>query len=221
MKILVLAGDYWHPMEVVKRGIERMNLDPERYEFDFVEDAKDIVTKELMAEQDLIIFAKMNEIAAFNRTPMFEKGNAAMQISDYREYVENGGVLFCVHAGNTGSPEETPEWVDFVGNSFIMHPDRCDVKVYPVMEHPITKDVEPFTEIDEHYILGNIAEDIEVFLKSDSVEGGTQISGYTKKVGKGQVCVLIPGHTMNVWANKEFGKLFVNAIEWCADQVIK
>ena len=57
MKILVLAGDYWHPMEVVKRGIERMNLDPERYEFDFVEDAKDIVTKE---EWHPVYFANVN-----------------------------------------------------------------------------------------------------------------------------------------------------------------
>ena len=215
MKILVIAGDYWHPLEVVKRGIERMDLDPEKYEFDFVEDAKDIVTLDLLEEQDLVIFAKSNVIGEWNQTPMFEEGNAALSVADYRSWVEKGGAMLSVHAGNTGSLEKTPEWCDFVGNCFITHPARCDVRVYSAADHPITKDVEAFTEIDEHYELGSIAEDADVFLKSDSEEGGTQIAGYTRRIGQGKLCVLTPGHTMNVWKNKEFIKLFVNAIDWC------
>lgn len=215
IKILVIAGDYWHPMEVIKRGIERMKLDPQKYEFDFVEDAKDIVTKELLEEQNLVIFAKSNVISEWNNTPMFKEGNAALTVADYRTYVENGGGLLSVHAGNTGALTEVPEWCEFVGSCFITHPARCDVRVYPMYDHSVTEGVEDFTEVDEQYELGNVCEDANIFLKSFSAEGGVQVAGYTREIGKGKLCVLTPGHTMNVWGNTSFVKLFVNAMEWC------
>ncbi len=214
MKILVIAGDFWHPMEVVRRGIENMHLDPAVYQFDFIEDAKDIMTKELLDESDLVVFAKANVIGSYNTAKMFEPGNAALAVADYQNYVENGKAILSVHAGNT---VDQADWQAFVGNRFIRHPARCDVRVYPTQQHPITNGAGEFTEIDEHYILGDIAQDIDVFLQSDSAEGGTQIAGYTKIVGEGKVCVLTPGHTMNAWGNPEFVKIFKNAIDWCVD----
>lgn len=215
MKILVIAGDYWHPIEVIKRGITKMGLDSQRYEFDFVEDAKDIVTSDFLMEHDVVVFAKSNVITAWNDAPMFEKDNGALSVSDYRSYVEKGGALLCLHAGNAETLEKTPEWCEFVGNYFITHPARCEVTVYPEKDHPITTGVENFSEVDEQYIIGGIAEDADVFLKSDSTMGGTQVAGYTRMIGKGKLCVITPGHTISVWQNKSFIKMFVNAMEWC------
>jgi trehalose utilization protein len=42
------------------------------------------------------------------------------------------------------------------------------------------------------------------------------VAGYTKNVGEGAICVLTPGHTLSVWEDKNFQKLFVNAIKYCA-----
>ena len=216
MKILVLAGDFWHPMELVKRGITKMGFDPDEYEFDFVEDAKDIVTKDLINEQDLIVFAKGNVLSSFNNDPMFKEGNGAPSIADYREFVENGGGLISVHAGNTGHMDRNPEWCEFVGNSFQGHPRRCDVEVYPVKEHFITEGVKPFTEMDEHYMLGDVPEDAEIIIESRSEAGGVQPAGFIRNIGKGKLFVLTPGHTMYVWGDKEFVKIFKNAVEFCA-----
>ena len=217
MKILVIAGDYWHPMELIRREIGQMEFEQSQYEFDFVEDAKDIVTMELLMKQKLVIFAKSNVIGAWNQTPMFEPGNAALAVEDYRRYVEQGGALLSVHAGNTGEAQTSPEWCDFVGNSFISHPARCEVHVYPVKEHPITRGVTGFTEVDEHYELGDISEDAEVFLESVSSKGGTQVAGYARRLGNGKLCVLTPGHTADVWNDTSFVTLFKNAIDWCTE----
>lgn len=44
MRILVIGGDYWHPFEVVRRGLAGLP----GAEFDFVEDAKDILTPSML-----------------------------------------------------------------------------------------------------------------------------------------------------------------------------
>lgn len=212
MKILVIAGDYWHPMEVVRRGIEEMELDGDRYQCTFVEDAKDIVTVEMLNEHDLVIFAKANVVTPLNTSPMFGEGQGALSVEDYRSYVAKGGGLLSLHAGNTVG---LPAWNALVGNHFIKHPPCCPVHVYPTKEHPILQGASAFTACDEHYELGGIAEDIDIFLQSDSQQGGTQIAGYTRLLEKGRVCVLTPGHTMASWREPAFRRIFQNALDWC------
>ena len=46
MKILVLCDDKWHPAEVVEKGMAF--LTEEGFELDFVKDAKDILTPEML-----------------------------------------------------------------------------------------------------------------------------------------------------------------------------
>ena len=57
---------------------------------------------------------------------------------------------------------------------------------------------------------------IDIFMKSISKKGGEQIAGYTKELGKGRICVLTPGHILDVWRKHEYLKLVYNAIEWSA-----
>ncbi|MDO5424088.1 MAG: ThuA domain-containing protein [Eubacteriales bacterium] len=215
-KILVLCDDVWHPAEVVKRGMRP--LAGQEYELDFVEDAKDILTPEMLEEYPLIICCKSNQLSAANVSPWFQEGITEVMAEDLRTYVERGGAFLSAHAGNafTGEKKEEKAYLDLVGNRFVSHPPRCEVTLKKVKEHPILEGVaETFSVRDEHYRIEMLAEDAEVFLHSVSEAGGVQAAGYTRNIGKGRLCVLTPGHILAVWQNPEFGKMFRNAIKWC------
>ena len=95
------------------------------------------------------------------------------------------------------------------------HPPRCEVKVRPIADHPVTEGVEPFTVRDEHYEIRVIAEDVIRLLESESESGGKQTAGYVRRLGDGKICVLTPGHILSVWKHPMFKKLVLNAIDWC------
>lgn len=83
-------------------------------------------------------------------------------------------------------------------------------------EHPIMEGVaEEFVIRDEHYQMEILAGDADIFLTSCSKTGGIQTAGYTREMGRGRLCVLTPGHTLSVWQNREFQKIFLNAVKWC------
>ena len=75
---------------------------------------------------------------------------------------------------------------------------------------------EDFSERDEHYLLAVTAEDIEPFMQTESEHGGVCVSGYRRRFGQGRVVVLTPGHTLAVWENRNFQRLFLNAIRYVA-----
>ena len=43
---------------------------------------------------------------------------------------------------------------------------------------------------------------------------GEQVSGYVREMGEGRLVMLAPGHHIDVWENKNFQKLLVNALHW-------
>ena len=219
MKVLVLCGDYWHPAEVIRRGLSYLNeTGAEKYEFDFVEDAKDLLTPEYISQYPVIINAKMDEITGGNQNPWFEKGVTEVQPADLQAYVEKGGGFIALHAGNSYFADKTPEYVDFVGNAFVRHPARCDVKIKIVEENPITEGVTDFVVRDEHYEIDHLASDRKTFMMSESATGGLQTAGYIREIGEGRLCVLTPGHILSVYTHPEFQKLLCNAIAWCAGE---
>ena len=57
--------------------------------------------------------------------------------------------------------------------------------------------------------------DADIFMESVSEKGGTQPAGYTRLLGEGRLCALTPGHTLDVWENEQFMRMFTNAMEWC------
>jgi type 1 glutamine amidotransferase len=53
-----------------------------------------------------------------------------------------------------------------------------------------------------------------VFLTTVS-EHGTQPGGWTRLEGQGRVCVLAPGHNLEVWLAPAYQTLIANALRWC------
>lgn len=52
------CDDFWHPGEVIERGLQFLKDDG--HILDFVRDAKDILTPDMLAEYPLFINARMN-----------------------------------------------------------------------------------------------------------------------------------------------------------------
>ncbi len=210
-KILVLCDDLWHPAEVIEKGLATWNDD--RYEFDIVKTAKDIITPERIAKYNVIICCKGNSVIAANNAPWFEEGVSEVMPRDFANYIKAGGGFIAVHSALTIHEKE---FVDIVGAEFVTHPPRCTTELTVTKpEHPIAEGVCDFTIRDEHYCLNMSCEDADIFMTSWSEKGGTQPAGYTRNIGEGRMCVLTPGHTLDVWENDLFRKLMNNAIEWC------
>ena len=227
MKVLFLYDDYWHPGDVIEQGLRDSGDLLGGYHFEFVRTAKDILTPEMLSEFPVVINTKSNQINGANTEPWFEEGVTEVLPSDFETYVRAGGGFLALHAGTAfwhgAVPIREPDrftgpnedYLRLIGASFAGHPPRCEVTVYPVAEHPVTRGVSAFTVRDEHYHLENLTPDMEVVLKSRSEAGGEQIAGYTRTLGKGRLCVLTPGHHVTVWQHTAFRTLLRNAIDWC------
>ena len=216
-KILVLCDDLWHPAEVIEKGLAARQ--DERFEFDIIKAAKDILTPERIAKYRLIICCKSNSVIAANNAPWFEPGVTEVCPKEFEDYIKVGGGFLAVHSGLAYTRERNSEYVDLVGSIFRGHPPRCTVNLHVTEpEHPILEGISDFTIRDEHYNMEMVCDDAEIFMESTSEKGGRQPAGYTRVMGKGRLCALTPGHTLDVWENASFKKLFTNAMEWCLQE---
>ena len=215
--VLVLCDDIWHPAEVIEKGLA--DLQDKVAHFDFVRDAKDILTPELIASYPLIMNCKSNNLTAGNEADWFEQGVTEVGPAEFEAYIRAGGGLLSVHAGNTYHEDNCMEYAKLIGNAFVTHPPRCEVEISVTADHPVTAGVEDFTLRDEHYEIRMLAEDAQEILESRSLSGGRQTAGYVRTLGKGRICVLTPGHILAVWQHPMFRKLLINAMDWCAGEL--
>lgn len=216
-KILLLCDNRWHPAEVIEKGLATRRDD--RFCFDIVKAAKDILTPERIAKYRAIVCCKSNSVIAANDAPWFEPGVTEVCPAEFEEYVRAGGGFLAVHSGLAYRKDQCPDYCALVGSAFITHPPRCTVNLSVTNPgHPVAAGVPDFTIRDEHYAMEMLCNDADFFMESSSEKGGTQPAGYTRTMGKGRLCVLTPGHTLDVWENEHFQKLFTQALEWCLQE---
>ena len=210
--VLVISDDYWHPAEVIERGFR--SLSQNDFCFDFVNDAKDILTPEMINSYKVIANCKSNMVNSANQTPWFSEGVTEVGIAEFDAYIKGGGGFLSLHAANTA--KEKADYGLFVGNIFLGHPPRCTVDVKITGSHPIVEGVRDFTIRDEHYQIECFAENKAELFTTVSEKGGTQIGGYALERGKGRLCVMTPGHILSVWQHPSYRQLLLNALKWCA-----
>ncbi|GHV07343.1 hypothetical protein FACS1894217_07980 [Clostridia bacterium] len=159
IKILVICDDKWHPAEVIRRGLAAMGNS--EFDFDIVEDAKDILTPKMLEQYPIIMNCKCNAISAANEHAWFDKGVTEVGPNEFREYIEKGGGFLSVHSGNAFFKGDTFGYLELVGNYFVQHPPRCDVEIHITADHPVTNGVEDFHVRDEHYEIALTVDDRE------------------------------------------------------------
>lgn len=215
MRVLVICDDLWHPGEIIVQGMKSFRVPG--IDFDIVMDAKDSLMPEDLKRYSVIMNCKCNNISGANTAPWFDPGVTEVGPAEFDKYVRQGGGFLSVHSGNAFYREnDCQEYIDFVGNYFVQHPPRCQVTVIPAGDHPITRDISPFTIRDEHYEIKTVVDGIIPILYTSSEAGGRQLGGYVREIGKGRICVLTPGHTLSVWRDPHYQKLLTQAICWCA-----
>jgi type 1 glutamine amidotransferase len=146
-----------------------------------------------MAQYPVTILAKANQISAADKSPWMTE---TIQQS-FLDYVQRGNGLLVLHAGTAGYENEKILRM-LMGGVFREHPEQCPVTVEPRASHPLTKGSETFVLVDEHYFMDLDDDQADVFLTIKS-EHGAQPGGWTRTEGDGRVCVLTPGHNLEVW----------------------
>jgi type 1 glutamine amidotransferase len=206
MRILVLCDDYWHPAGVPREGLA--SLAGPDYTFDFIENAGDW-SAERMAEYPVLLLIKSDNVSAKDQTPwMTDEAHAALA-----DYVRGGHGLLAIHSGTVGGKDKAA-LRRLLGGTFDHHPEQCPVTVTPKAGHPLVAGVASFTQKDEHYFMSmEEGAVIDVFLTSTS-QHGEQPAGWTRCEGQGRVCVLTPGHNVEVWKDASFQQLLRGALEW-------
>jgi type 1 glutamine amidotransferase len=214
IQVLVLCDDKWHPARNARAGTEMLAteaLGTEHFRFDVIEDGREW-TAERMKNYEVVLLTKANQISAVENEPWITPA-----VEDaFLEYVRAGGGLLVVHSGTIVA--ELPTLRRVIGGAFIQHPPRCEVTVTPQGDHPITVDVEPFTVLDEHYFMDTDDPEALHFLSTTS-DHGAQSGGWLREEGEGRVCVLTPGHLVEVWLHSEFQTLLRNGLLWCAGKL--
>ncbi|HHX43633.1 MAG TPA: ThuA domain-containing protein [Chloroflexi bacterium] len=207
MRALVICDDYWHHADVPRAGLGA--LGDGAFAFDWIEDAKEW-SAERMAPYPLVVLVKSNNVSSTDREPWVD--DAVEQA--FLEYVRSGKGLLAIHSG-TASYQDRPVLRGLLGGVFLRHPPQCDVTVTPKEGHPLVAGATAFTVKDEHYLMALDDETADVFLTTAS-EHGTEPGGWTRTEGEGRVCVLTPGHNVEVWLHPSFQALLRNALRWCA-----
>jgi uncharacterized protein len=206
MRILVLCDDYWHPARTPRAGLAP--LAAQGFAFDWIEQAQDW-SAEQMAGYPCVLLTKANNVSAADQTPWAGPEVAAAFVA----YVERGGGLLVVHSGAAGYGE-LAALRGLMGGAFAHHPPQCPVTVVPCEGHPLTAGAAPFTLLDEHYQMVFDDAAVEVLLTTQS-KHNAQPGGWTRKVGAGRVCLLSPGHNLEVWLHPSYQALIANALCWC------
>lgn len=210
MKVLVLCNDYWHPGKIVEDGLNGLNSD---YDFDFYDRVRTVDPTDY-SSYDLIILSRGNNLERSEKEVLFNPWITDEIIEKLTSFVELGGSIFGIHSG-TAEYNEYPKLKELLGGVFASHPAQCPVSHDVVKFSPMTKGASSFTEMDEHYQM-DVTNDFDVFLTSTSPLS-TQPAGWTRKQGKGKVCILTPGHTTDIWNNESFKTLLVNCLQWCGE----
>ena len=225
MRVLLFCDDYYHPGEIPTKGTQFLR--DKGIVMDIICDATGF-DPAVIAGYDVVIMSKCDHISRQNdeswKTPAVQKA--------FVDFVENGGGLVVTHSGTVrGVKADTSVLNQLVGCYFDYHPARAPITVGPLKPHPVTAGADIFCEVDEHYHLKILAEDIDILAASYADAQGDADKYetapfhnypaymapcvYVRTQGKGRVCVLTPGHTLEVWHNPNFQKMLENALNWC------
>ena len=211
MRALVLCDDRWHPAHVAREGLEA--LQDCGFDFDWIENATEW-SAERMAGYPVVALIKSNNVSASDeRHWMTEVVETA-----FLDYVRRGNGLLVIHSGSAGY-EHTPVLRGLMGGVFLNHPAQCAVTVEPKVGHPLTAGSTPFTAKDEHYMMALDDPQADVFMVTTS-EHGTQPGGWTRAEGSGRVCMLTPGHNVDVWLHPSYQTLLCNALRWVNKETV-
>ena len=246
VRVLFLFGDYWHDSITMEKHWRRI-LGNTGWRLLFAQSSQ-FVTPEILSQTDLFIFCRYSGADAFGWTPdgIIENRPAPSPwMTDEQEEaiiknVERGMGLIPFHCAIFN--DDKKKYMELLGvkQPYIHGNIRWMTSFYGMnQEHPITKGVEPFEELDE--IFGADMNDV----KYDLLFQGKQVSsqegrvptwatefkvkidpvivrpgGWTREIGNGRVVYLNCGSTQEVYWRKSMKELMWRSAHWAMKKEI-
>ena len=130
-------------------------------------------------------------------------------------FVEGGGGFLNLHNALAEYPADGP-YLRMLGGRYIGHGplERFGVEVVDV-GHPVTRGVTSFFVADEQHTPPCDERRVHTLLRNRSDDNKTAAAGWVREVGRGRLCHLANGHTLEALLQPMYQKLMGNAVLWC------
>jgi Trehalose utilisation/NIPSNAP len=130
-------------------------------------------------------------------------------------FVEDGGGFLNLHNSMGLSPEHGP-YLALVGGRYIGHGplERFRVEVVD-SDHPVTRGVSGFFTADEQHTPPYDEGRVHLLLRNRSDGGNSAAAGWVREPGRGRLCHLANGHTLEALLHPMYQRLMCNAVRWC------
>jgi len=211
---LVLIGDQPHEPGHLEEGLrpvfEAAGVVPH-----FTVDVNALSAKNLAMVQLLVILRdglmrpeRDNRTDFMWMTPEQERAVAA--------FVEGGGGFLNLHNSMGLYPPRGP-YLDLVGGRYIGHGplERFRVEVVDPA-HPVTRGVSAFFVADEQHTPPYDEGRVHLLLRNRSDDGKVvAAAGWVREPGRGRLCHLANGHTLEALLHPMYQRLMRNAVRWC------
>lgn len=130
------------------------------------------------------------------------------------DFVVAGGGFLPLHNATAVYPKDGL-YREIVAGRFVMHPPVETFRVHVVNKvHPVTGGVNDYSVTDEQHFVEYDADRVTLLLRSSSGHGESP-AGWAYEYGKGRVCFLANGHTLNALRVPDYERLLRNAVRWC------
>ena len=130
-------------------------------------------------------------------------------------FVEGGGGFLNLHNALAEYPADGP-YLRMLGGRYVGHGplERFGVEVVDA-GHPVTRGVTSFFVADEQHTPPCDERRVHMLVRNRSDDGKTAAAGWVREAGRGRLCHLANGHTLEALLHPMYQKLMGNAVLWC------
>jgi type 1 glutamine amidotransferase len=130
-------------------------------------------------------------------------------------FVEAGGGFLNLHNAMGLYPDHGA-YLDLIGGRYIGHGplERFRVEIADP-NHPVTRGVSAFFVADEQHTPPYDEGRVHLLLRNRSDDGKSAAAGWVRERGRGRLCHLANGHTLEALLHPMYQRLMCNAVRWC------
>lgn len=169
------------------------------------------------SKYDVVVYYSMN-------LPTPDEGSHLKKYLEEKLGNTNQGILLLHHA--LLSFPDWDLWTEVTGlkircvdGIFEYHQNEIVKYQFTDGKHPILSGVEPFTIIDETYIMGEpVVGDNNILIQTDNSNSIKNIA-WTRMYKKSRVFCYASGHDNSTYGNEDYRKVLHNGILWCANRI--
>jgi type 1 glutamine amidotransferase len=157
------------------------------------------------------------KLAAFDALVLFTTGqDSGENVDAVLQWVRGGGALVGIHCA-ADSFKNRLDYIAVVGGAFRHHPAPLDIAVeFTDRQHPITRDLEPFTVHDELYLFDHYdSSRVHLLAQTQSYDDNGPVPlCWVREEGEGRVFYLSLGHFPEVMKDANWQTLFARGVRW-------